>query len=156
MRKDMKLNQNSRSGLVLSGFVDLQIINATTGQLIEHYKGNNLVVNQGRTNLAKLVGGDVAGLPITKIGFGEGTATPTPTDTSLTNLFIKNIDAASYPTPNQVMLTFNLGASEGNGLNITELGLFNSGNVLIARKTREAIIKTNEIIVSGLWILNIS
>lgn len=156
MRNKEKVKELGKSGLIISGHVELKVLDANTGQLIEQMEGSNLVVNLGRINLAKLVGGDPTGLPVTKVGFGEGSATPTPADISLTNVFIKNIDSATYPTNNQVMFTFTLAAGEGNGLNINEIGLFNSSNVLVARKTRATIIKTSAIIIAGLWVLNIS
>lgn len=142
--------------LKVKGSVFMEARCAETGQLVDTYKGRNLVVNLGKANAAKLIGGDVSAAAVTKISVGEGAVAPSVTDTGLTNAYTKAIDAVTYPTANSVRFSFSLGAGEGNGLNIAELGLITAGNQLFARKTRTPIAKTSAIIITGLWTITIN
>ncbi|MCO5285218.1 MAG: phage tail protein [Chitinophagaceae bacterium] len=145
-----------RENIRATGSVFLQVRDAVTGKLIEQSLEKNLVVNLGKTNVAKLLGGDAAGKAITKIAVGEGTAAPTTGDTNLTNKFTKAIGSVAYPTANSVQFNFEIGTTEANGLNITELGLFNDSGVLFSRKVRAAIAKTSAVVITGIWTININ
>jgi len=130
----------------------MQCIDAATGKVIETLTEPNLVVTLGKTNLCKLMGGDAAGDVITQIAIGEGTATPDVADVGpLTNQFKKAFDTTTYPDVNSVLFSWTIDTTEGNGLSITEFGLLNSADVLMARKTRSAIVKTNAFSIVGSW-----
>lgn len=145
-----------RENIIASGNVLMTVTDVKSGKIIDQYSGKNLVVNVGKQNVARLLGGLSSGKPITKIGFGEGTTAPAVGNTSLTNAFTKDIDSVNYPSAKQVQFVFSLSASEANGMNITELGLFNSSNVLFSRKTRSAIAKTSSVIITGIWTITIN
>lgn len=145
-----------REEIIAKGSVQLLIWDVQTGKLLEQWKGHNLVVNLGKNNVARLIGGDAAGMAVTKIAVGEGTATPAVTDAALTNAFTKNIDAVTYPSANSVQFSFSLGSADANGLSITELGLVTAGGNLFSRKTRTAITKTSAVIVTGLWTITVN
>lgn len=142
-----------RENIKAKGEVLIQVKDARTGEVIENI-GCNKIVNSGLNIVAKLLGG--AGLGITKIGVGEGTSTTTETNTALTNSFVKNIDSVVYPMFNKVQFNFSLSAQEANGLKISELGLLNSDNVLFSRKTRTEIIKTENVVITGVWTITIN
>lgn len=139
-----------------TGSVFLQVREADTGKLMEQYRAENLVVNLGRKNVARILGGDSTGKAITKIGVGDGTSAPAKTDTDLTNKFVKNIGSVSYPTENSVQFSFEIGTGDANGINITELGLYNDSGVLFSRKTRQPIAKTSAVVITGIWTININ
>jgi hypothetical protein len=122
------------------------------GVLIEEYEDKNLIVNQGRNHIAQLLGGGATD-PIDTIGFGEGSATPAAGDTGLTNDYTKPIGAVSYPSTGQLQIDWSLETSEGNGMAITEFGLF-WATYLFARKTRAAINKDSDIRLEGTWTIN--
>src|SRR5690349_18069405 len=68
----------------------------------------NLVVATGKANVAKLLGGDAAGLKIGKIGVGTDGSIALLENTGLTGSFTKNIDGVSYPENGSVLFSFSL------------------------------------------------
>lgn len=137
----------------VSGAVNIQVYEY--GKLIETIEENNLVVLLGKTNMTKLLGG--AGLAITKISVGDNGTVAADGDTAITNPFTKAITGVSYPSAQSVMFAFDIDNTEANGKTIREFGLLNSGNVLFARKRRDAdIIKTAAIRLVGTWTITIN
>lgn len=141
-------------GLRCFGDFELQIICANTKKTIGTVQEKNLVVNLGKENITKLLGG--AGFPITKVSVGEGTNLPTVGDTALTNAFTKNIDSVAYPAFDKVRFAFSFDSTEANGLTITELAMVDSDDKIFSRKTRAAIVKTSAILITGFWTFTIS
>jgi hypothetical protein len=123
------------------------------GVLVEHFEDDNLIVDLGREIVTKLLGGDVSGRSIAKIGFGTNGSAAAPGNVALTGSFIKSIDARSYPTTTSVSFTFSLSTAEANGLEIREFGLITSAGTLFARKVRTAgaLIKDSDMSISGSW-----
>lgn len=120
-------------------------------ELAEEFAGPNLVVNTGRQIQARLLGGDTTRV-ITTIGFGSNAAAPVAGNTALTNALLKPHGGATYPADNQVRFAFSLGAGEGNGLAISEFGLFAANGSLYARKTRATPLnKDSDLALSGTW-----
>ena len=125
------------------------------GVLIEVYEDKNLVVDLSKQQLARLIGGDVTGRSLTKIGFGTSGTAPAVGNTALTGAYVNNLGAVTYPATNSVQYAFSLSTSEANGLSILEFGLFTTGNVLFARKTRTgAIVKDSDLSLAGSWRIN--
>lgn len=124
------------------------------GELIEVFEEKNLIVTSSKQIHARLLGGAVANQSVTQIGFGTNTTAPVAGNTGLTGTYLKAIDGVTYPATNQVAFAFSLGASENNGVNIGEFGLFTAGGVLYARKTRTAAIpKASDLSFSGSWVI---
>jgi len=125
------------------------------GELIETYQDKNLIVDAGRTVFAHLLGGDVTGKSITEIAFGPntGNTTPAPGDTLWSSPLLKPV-TVSYPAAGQVRFDWSLGADEGNGLQIKEMGLVTYNGTLVSRKTRSAIEKTSDLSLTGYWIIS--
>jgi len=137
--------------IILKGSFSMQCID-TAGNVLDELTEHNLVVTLGKTNLCKLMGGDAAGEVINQIAVGEGTTPPAVGDTGpLTNQFKKAVTGATYPDANSVLFSWELDTTEGNGLSITEFGLLNNSDILCARKTRAAIVKTNAFSIVGSW-----
>lgn len=136
----------------MNGDFNLRIIRA--GKPIEEAAEKNLIVNTGRLTMALLLGGDGASRTIEKVGFGTGVAGTQATDTGLTDAYIKgitNINYGSLADP-YIEFVFVLDYSEGNGMEITEFGLFNdTENYLFARRVRQAISKQDDIRLEGTW-----
>lgn len=142
--------------LTAAGSVQINVIDVNTGQILQTETDKNLVVNLGRENVAKLIGGDPIGAAVTKIAFGDNDTPPNLEDTAITNPFTKAIDSVAYPAPNKVQFSFSLGETEANGLNIYELGLITSENSLFSRKTRALIAKDSSVIITGIWTITIN
>lgn len=125
--------------------------------LIEQIRENNLVVTLGKTNIAKLLGGDVAGAKIEKISVGTNGLAADVTDSAITGAFTKEVDSVTYPDAQSVMFNFSINNDEANGISIREFGLLNTNNILCARKVRDTQIdKTNVIRLVGTWKITIN
>lgn len=143
--------------IIARGDVDIQIFEGE--KLIERIQEKNLVVTLGKTNIAKLIGGDPAGKIISKIGVGDNGIPATVNDNALQNGFSKNVDSVQYPDGQSVLFNYSVNADEANGITIREFGLLNSDGVLCARKVRDAgqeIVKTNAIRLVGTWKISIN
>ena len=138
----------------LKGQVTIEVVCAHTGVVLEKYVDANLVVNGGRTAVMQLIGAANAGKQLTKFGVGTNGTAPTGADNALTGSFVKPLGAVSYPTISSVKFDWNLGASEANGIDIRELGIFCNDDTLFARKTRELINKNSDIILNGSWLIS--
>lgn len=133
----------------LTGEFRLAIYRA--GQLVEEFVEPNLIVNGAKDQLARLVGGAGANRHITHIGFGIGTTAAAPTNTGLSGAYWKPVTSVSYPATGQVAFAWALGASEANGMAITEFGLRCADGTLFARKVRAPIHKSDDLSLTGTW-----
>lgn len=138
----------------VNGAFELNVICAKTGKIIETQQHDNLVVNLGKENIAKLLGG--TGYAITHVSVGEGTNSASVTDTALTNPFTKAVDSVAFPAFDKVRFAFSFDAGDANGMTITELAMVNSNGDIFSRKTRAPIVKTSAILISGFWTFTIS
>lgn len=130
------------------------VITDLSGNVIEYYLDENLVVNTGRTAVMLLLGGAPSGKQLTKISVGTNGTAPNGSDTAITGAFTKNLGTVSYPTISSVRFDWNLGAGEANGILIKEFGLLCADNTLFARKVREGINKNSDIILNGNWTIS--
>ena len=146
---DWLRSQRSEDTIKARGEVYLEVYK--DGECIEKSCDSNLVVLLGRTNLAKLLGGDTAGKKVTSFKAGTSGTVPSAGDTSITSPFSKAITSVTYPADGQVQFNFSIETSEGNGTAIQEFGLFNQDGVMFARKTRAVINKDNTIRIAGAW-----
>lgn len=116
----------------------------------------NRVVNNGRSLVVDLLATGNADAIISKIGFGEGTAAVNNGDSSLTNPFLKGVDGFTSPAFNSVEFSWDLGMAEGNGMTITEYGLFSETETMFARVVRGTIVKDNTFSLAGTWTVEIT
>lgn len=125
------------------------------GELIEHYEGENLIVDGSKQAHAHLLGGDVANRSVTQFAVGTNGAAPAAGNNALAGAFIKAVDAVTYPASNQTQFAFSLGVGEANGKAILEFGLLTAGGVLYARKIRAAALnKESDISFTGTWTIS--
>ena len=139
-----------------TGVFSLQVVEESSGQVLETFTENNLVVTLGQGNIAKLLGGNAAGKKISKIAIGTNGTLPALGDTAITGAFSKAIASVSYPESNSVRFEWSIDAAEGNGMTIVEFGLLNDDNILCARKVRSEIIKTAAVRLVGTWKITIN
>jgi hypothetical protein len=156
--------KNGGNGLAFTDYVEDQgektlqgILRYTVfknGVPIEDVEEKNLIVTVGRTQMAHLLAGDVAGNHVSKIAFGTSGTTPALTDTQITNAFTKSLIGASYPAEGQVKFNWNLTTTESNGKAILEFSLICEDSILFSRRIREsgkAINKEADISLEGDW-----
>ncbi|MDR1903755.1 MAG: hypothetical protein LBQ88_15920 [Treponema sp.] len=121
---------------------------------VEDVEEHNLIVTVGRTQMARLLAGELTGRNITKISFGTNGTTPALADTMITNPYTKNINGFSYPAAGQVQFNWNLTTAEANGKAILEFGLICADTTLFSRRIRESgkpINKESDISLEGQW-----
>lgn len=144
----------------LRGIFRMQCIEHGTGKVLFEMEDNNLVVNTGRTNLVKLMGGDIAGEVVDTIGVGTSNTAATVSDTALTGAFTKALNTggtSNIYTTNTVTFGYQIDTTEANGMTIWEFGLLNTSGVLIARKVLSAsIAKTVSFAITGTWTLTVT
>jgi hypothetical protein len=134
--------------------------------LLETFKKDNLVVDEGRTSTTKLIAGDgtYTGKEIDRIHFGTSSTTPTIADTytstfnstTVANIAISTI---TYPSATSVKFAWTLDSATGNGNTIREYGLVldnASLQKLYARVVRDAIEKDASIELTGNWTITFS
>jgi hypothetical protein len=94
----------------------------------------------GRTDVEKLIAGDVDGKPFTQIVVGTSSTAVAETDTALTGAFAKDITTVNYFTDGHVQFNTLLESADA-AMTIQEVGLLNSDGVLCYRKVVPAISK---------------
>jgi hypothetical protein len=127
------------------------VVKDKSGKIVDKYEDKNLIVNLAKTALARLLSGGGAGREVTKIAFGTSSIAPDVADTVITNAVTKNLDGFTFPEFNSVSFAWTLDYAEGNGINIAEFGLLSSDSSLFARKTRTAIAKSSDLLLTGIW-----
>ncbi len=135
----------------LKGLFVLDVICAKTGQVLEHYEDNNLIVNGGRTAVMLLLGAGDTTKQLTQISVGTNGTAPVGTDNAITGAFTKDLGTVTYPTISSVKFDFQIGAGDANGIGIKEFGLVTADGTLFARKVRALINKNSDIILNGAW-----
>lgn len=126
------------------------------GILVEDTVSANLVVARSKFILSRLLGGALAGLPVTQVGFGTGTLAAADGNLALSaDAIYKPVDTVGYPSASQVAFGISLSPFEGNGLSISEFGLVTSAGDLYARLVRGApLTKDATISLQYVWTIN--
>jgi len=145
----------------LKGVLRCKVYQRVNGErkLIDEFENQNLIVDTGREQMAKLVAGEFGQRNIAKIGFGTNNAPAAAQDTGLTGAYVKPLDGFEYPKVGHVKFKFVLNENEANGKKIIEFGLFCEDGVLFARRRREKengdvsdpIPKESDISLEGTW-----
>ena len=145
-------------------------LTARCKQLDDHtiLLGDNLVVNQARTVLQKLVAGvgyATSEWVIGKMSWGSGDEPPKFSDITLSpqpiegvgggsnqlSVGLKVLSSVNITSPYMAQFEAILGTEEENGQTIREAGLWTFNETLFARKTFPGILKTNDFAISFLW-----
>jgi hypothetical protein len=147
---NISFSANVADEQLMKGIFSIQILDIDE-EIVEEYTGENLIVNLGRSALARLLAGEVTERSIDRIGFGTNGVSPSSADTALTASFEKALDSFTYPDAQSVRFAFDLDFDEANGMSIREFGLICEDDSLFARKTRDAIVKTDQLKIVGSW-----
>jgi hypothetical protein len=120
----------------------------------------NLFLDSGRQFVAYLFGArsPMSSFACQKFGMGTGDEPAKVTDTALQSpidfggsVYTKDVSSISFPAAYVARVQFVIGATEGNGYLITELGLFSGSDVLLSRVVRPGITKTSDFSPTLLW-----
>ena len=137
----------------MKGHLSLQRI-SRTGEVIESYEWDNLIVTSGYNAAAQALAG-VAGAKINAIALGSNSNNPTLEDTDITNPLSFSFTDIEYFEPAKVKFNFTIDFFEAIGMDIYEWGLITQDGRLFSRIVRPPISKTNEMMLVGSWTINI-
>lgn len=145
----------------MNGQLNFRIIR--NGVLYKCEMIKNLIVTQGRFNLAKLLGGQT-GMHVTHVGIGTGTDAAISTDMDLSNVIKVPVsevrvasglmapDKTTFDDTRIVQFHFRIGLETGNGMKIGEYGLFCADSTLFSRIVRDSVFeKTSIDAIEGYW-----
>ena len=145
----------------LKGHLSIRVYRC--GQLYQEEETDNLIVTQGRLNLAKLLSGET-GMHISHVGIGTGTDAAVSTDTDLTEEVLIAIsdakvatgltapDGTTFDDPRVVQFHFRIGLEVGVGMTIGEYGLYAADGTLFSRIVRASTFtKTSIDAIEGYW-----
>jgi hypothetical protein len=158
------------------GSLQITKSDAVTGEILEQYESENLVVNNGRSGMAHLWAGQWFGGPptgwVNTMKFGDRGYDPSdptlPKDSSVdrTQLFCEDesrpiivskaaiVDFPDGDEGNKVRFTVSLGAAEGNGTGTqgySEAGMYRVDGLLAAHKTFGIITKNSSVTLTFRW-----
>jgi len=146
----------------LKGSLHFQILDKD-GNVIRAEAVHNLIVSQGRNNLARLLGGQT-GMHVTQFGLGTGSTAAASADTGLTDTLkfdlietrigtgLEAEDGSTFDDPKAIQFFFRVGLEEAVGMNIFEYGLFCADETLFSRIVRPSVmIKSNLEQIRGFW-----
>lgn len=154
----MKINDTT----VAKGTLFLKVVKANgSSEPLERVK--NLIVLQGRGNMAKLLGGET-GMHVTHVAVGTGNSAALSTDVEITNPVkvavvetkigtgLEAADGSMYEDARTVQFHFRFGLSAANDISIWEYGLFCADGTLMSRIVREhEYIKDPTDQIVGFW-----
>lgn len=134
-----------------------------SGRLYVAENIHNLIVTQGRNNLAKLLAGQT-GMHVTHVGIGTGTDAAVSTDTALTGVVkvavsevkvgsgLMDSNGGVFDDPRTVQFHFRIGVDTGVGMSIGEYGLYCADGTLFSHIVRaSAFNKTAIDAIEGYW-----
>lgn len=133
------------------------------GTVVPLGKIDNLIVLQGRNNMAKLLGGNT-GMHITHVGVGTGNNPALSTDIGITDPILVEVfqtrigtgleaeDGSVYDDARTVQFHFRVGLSIANDIEIWEYGLYAADGTLCSRIVRNnAYVKDPTDQIVGFW-----
>lgn len=116
----------------ITGWVTFETLDKF-GNVVEVIEGPNLIVDLGKLNAERLIGGHTSGKAITQMAFGTNGTPPTAGDTAITSPLVKAITATSYAAGNIVVFETNIDTGDP-AMTVAEVGLLNADGVLCHRK----------------------
>ena len=124
---------------------------------IETVHLRNLVVNNGKTILSRLLGhdGSYTGEYVNQIAFGTGSTPASVGDTALEAQVLAKEATVTYPAFNKVMFSATMQANEGGSNTYREIGLLSAGsNGLFSRLVIAPIGKTSLYMIKVDWTIS--
>ena len=149
----MKFND---SMMIIEGGLHLTAIDRQ-GNVLFEYDWKNLITDVGYRAAAEALA-NVTGAAITHIGMGTNSTTPANGDTAITNAVMVPVQSVEYPNTefrSSMLINFSVDFLVAVGMNIYEWGTITGDGRLFSRLVRAPIIKTNEMMLLGQWVINI-
>jgi hypothetical protein len=149
---------NDRDTASLSGRLTLQVFRIIDGLkiLIACYDSDNLITISGLQLVTFLLSGEPGNNKVTKVGVGDGSWPTHKSDVGLSNAYIKDIDYYTFDAENVINYKISMDTGDGNGLDISEFGLYSGDEQLFARRIQTPVIpKDSDIIIEGNWTVSI-
>lgn len=131
--------------LTMKGSVVIQVIECSTGKVVQRVEKENLIVDLGKTIASRLLGHDAAYINeyISAIGFGTSNTAAAAGQTTLQTQVLTKAVTASYPTATSVMFSATMLDTEGGTNTFREIGLLSNATAkLFSRLVIGDIVKS--------------
>ena len=142
----------------MRGDVKVWLVDATGARTLAFEK-KNLIVRNGKTIMAKLLGGDASYKNlehISTIAFGTSSTAATDTQTNLIAQQFSKAATVDYPAYNQVRFSATMDAAEGGSYTYQELGLKSAATgILFSRIVIAAITKSTSYKIQVEWTISL-
>lgn len=144
-RQVLKATDTSDVMSMPKGRMEIAVENVRTGE-VELIKTDNLVVDNAKKIMARLLGGSAAAdWAISKMVFGTGDTTPTDSDVTVeVPITPQKSVTVDYPDDASVRFTSTLESDEANGFPINESALYSDSEGMFARVVFGPLNKTSD------------
>jgi hypothetical protein len=115
------------------GIIEVMEQDASSGEILTHYRGPNRVTDAGLSLIADRIRGNTGISGVTQYALGSSSTPPTAGDTALLAELFRNVLTQTRVTGAELKVTLFLGSTEGNGFTFREGGAFNEQNTLLCR-----------------------
>ena len=124
------------------GHIEVIEQDAATDVVLSHYRGPNIVTDAGETLIAERLRGNTAVTGISLYALGTDATPPVVGQTALITEAYRATLIQSRVSAGDLVMTIQLGATQGNGFTYQEGGAFNTENTMLCRAIFPAKIKT--------------
>ena len=130
------------------------------GVVVQKIEKQNLIVNNGKELIAKLIGNVSSPNPASYIQIGTGTTAADVTQTGLTTYFAEDTTTNAYEASYKLKLDADWSSGTFSGQNITEAGVFDGAQagvpIMLSRQVFSAINLTVSDSLTITWRITVS
>jgi hypothetical protein len=125
------------------GRIEVLEHDAETGVLLSRYCGPNIVTNVGETLIAERLRGNTAVTGVSLYALGTDSTPPVAGNTALLGEAYRDVLLQTRVSAGDLIMTIQLGATQGNGFTYQEGGAFNEEGTMLCRAIFAAKIKNS-------------
>ena len=157
-RKQSRIILPRRENVIVTPNVEILVRDGDGGRILRRVRSKNLVTSEGLYKLIRLIAYPDEDFPswsksLQYIAVGTGITAPVAGDTVMEAEVLRKSITRRYPQTLGIDFYLDVMTSEGNGSELSEIGLFSesTGGTLWARCVHSAITKTALISVQYRW-----
>lgn len=131
-----------RDALLVQGYIEVIEREASTGRMLDYYRGRNRVVDLGLGMVADRIRGNTGVSGVSLYALGTDSTPPTAGDVALLAEAYRDVLTQTRVSGAELKLTLFLGSTQGNGVTYQEGGAFNAENMMLCRGVFPPKVKT--------------
>jgi len=132
-----------RSACAVAGWIQIIVRDAITGLVLVHHREPNTIVNTGLDLIAERLRGNTGEAGLSHYAIGTDNTPPVAGDAALHAEAYRDLITQTRVSGGQLIVTLELGATQGNGLTFQEGGAFTPQNIMLCRGIYPAVSKTS-------------